>query len=90
MAELVGLEVPQVEALEAGAVEASTDQLDRYARVFGLSLRRFLAGGAETAPPALLFRSLRSEKPSFEDLLETVGKVADEWDDVLKREFGRG
>lgn len=71
MAELVGLEVPQVEALEAGAVEASTDQLDRYARVFGLSLRRFLAGGAETAPPALLFRSLRSEKPSFEDLLET-------------------
>jgi hypothetical protein len=26
----------------------------------------------------------------FEDLLETVGKVADEWDDVLKREFGQG
>jgi hypothetical protein len=24
----------------------------------------------------------------FEDLLETVGRVADEWDDVLKREFG--
>jgi hypothetical protein len=24
----------------------------------------------------------------FEDLLETVGKVADEWDDVLKKEFG--
>lgn len=24
----------------------------------------------------------------FEDLLATVGKVADEWDDVLKREFG--
>ena len=24
----------------------------------------------------------------FEDLLETVGKVADEWDDVLKGEFG--
>jgi hypothetical protein len=23
----------------------------------------------------------------FEDLLATVGKVADEWDDVLKREF---
>ncbi|MBL8606834.1 MAG: YbjN domain-containing protein [Myxococcales bacterium] len=23
----------------------------------------------------------------FEDLLETVGKVADEWDDVLKKEF---
>jgi hypothetical protein len=26
----------------------------------------------------------------FEDLLDTVGKVADEWDDVLKREFGQG
>ena len=24
----------------------------------------------------------------FEDLLETVGKVTDEWDDVLKKEFG--
>jgi hypothetical protein len=24
----------------------------------------------------------------FEDLLDTVGKVADEWDDVLKKEFG--
>jgi len=23
----------------------------------------------------------------FEDLLDTVGRVADEWDDVLKREF---
>jgi hypothetical protein len=26
----------------------------------------------------------------FEDLLETVGKVADDWDDVLRAEFGRG
>jgi hypothetical protein len=25
----------------------------------------------------------------FEDLLETVGKVADSWDDVLRAEFGR-
>ncbi len=24
----------------------------------------------------------------FEDLLETVGKVADDWDDTLKAEFG--
>ncbi len=71
MAELVGLEEPQVEALEAGTAEASTDQLDRYARVFGLSLRRFLAGGAESAPPTVLFRSLHAEGPSFKDLLET-------------------
>ena len=26
----------------------------------------------------------------FEDLLDTVGKVADEWDDLLKKEFGDG
>jgi len=26
----------------------------------------------------------------FEDLLDTVGKVADEWDDVLQREFSQG
>jgi hypothetical protein len=25
----------------------------------------------------------------FEDLLDTVGKVADEWDDLLKKEFGQ-
>ncbi len=25
----------------------------------------------------------------FEDLLDTVGKVADEWDDLLKAEFGQ-
>jgi hypothetical protein len=24
----------------------------------------------------------------FEDLLETVGKVADDWDDTLRRDFG--
>ena len=36
-------------------------------------------------------RSLRRlsglDYEEFEDLLETVGKVADEWDDVLKKEF---
>ena len=26
----------------------------------------------------------------FEDLLETVGKVADDWDDTLRAEFGAG
>lgn len=25
----------------------------------------------------------------FEDLLDTVGRVADDWDDALKRDFGR-
>jgi hypothetical protein len=38
-------------------------------------------------------RSLRRlsglDYEEFEDLLDTVGKVADEWDDVLKKEFGQ-
>jgi hypothetical protein len=38
-------------------------------------------------------RSLRRlsglDYEEFEDLLETVGKVADEWDDLLQKEFGQ-
>lgn len=38
-------------------------------------------------------RSLRRlsglDYEEFEDLLDTVGKVADEWDDLLKKEFGQ-
>ncbi len=71
MADLVGFEESHVEALETGAAEPSTDQLDRYARVFGLSLRRFLAGGAEGAPPSVLFRSLHADGQCFDDLLQT-------------------
>lgn len=71
MAELVGLDEPHVEALERGEAEAPTALLDRYARVFGLRLGSFLAGEAESAPAAVLFRSLHAERPSFEDLLET-------------------
>jgi hypothetical protein len=39
----------------------------------------------------IVVRSLRRlsglDYEEFEDLLETVGKVADEWDDVLRAEF---
>jgi len=42
----------------------------------------------------VVVRSLRRlsglDYEEFEDLLETVGKVADEWDDVLRAEFGQG
>ena len=42
----------------------------------------------------ILVRALRRlsglDYEEFEDLLDTVGKVADEWDDELKAEFGRG
>ncbi len=38
-------------------------------------------------------RSLRRlsglDYEEFEDILETVGKVADEWDDLLQKEFGQ-
>lgn len=41
----------------------------------------------------VVVRSLRRlsglDYEEFEDLLETVGKVADEWDDVLRGEFGQ-
>jgi hypothetical protein len=41
----------------------------------------------------VVVRSLRRlsglDYEEFEDLLETVGKVADEWDDTLRAEFGR-
>src|SRR5512145_1344675 len=67
MGNLVGLEPAHVEALESGAQEASTDLLDRYARVFGLNLRRFLAEDTEQAPGALLFRSLRPLPGTLED-----------------------
>jgi len=42
----------------------------------------------------VVVRSLRRlsglDYEEFEDLLETVGKVADEWDDALRDEFGQG
>jgi hypothetical protein len=41
----------------------------------------------------VVVRSLRRlsglDYEEFEDLLETVGKVADEWDDALRAEFGQ-
>ena len=41
---------------------------------------------------AIVVRALRRlsglDYEEFEDLLETVGKVADDWDDTLKAEFG--
>jgi hypothetical protein len=41
----------------------------------------------------VVVRSLRRlsglDYEEFEDLLETVGKVADEWDDTLRAEFGQ-
>lgn len=46
----------------------------------------------DSAKDEIFVRALRRlsglDYEEFEDLLDTVGRVADEWDDVLKREFG--
>lgn len=46
----------------------------------------------DAAKDEVFVRALRRlsglDYEEFEVLLETVGRVADEWDDVLKREFG--
>ncbi len=76
MAGLVGLEPSEVEALEQGRTEPSTGLLDRYARVFGRTLQSFLDGGASEAPAMVLFRSLHSEGPCFEDLVHVGGAQA--------------
>jgi hypothetical protein len=45
----------------------------------------------DAAKDEVFVRALRRlsglDYEEFEDLLETVGRVADEWDDVLRREF---
>lgn len=46
----------------------------------------------DAAKDEVFVRSLRRlsglDYEEFEDLLDTVSRVADDWDDVLKREFG--
>lgn len=47
----------------------------------------------DAAKDEVFVRALRRlsglDYEEFEDLLDTVGRVADEWDDALKREFGK-
>lgn len=58
MAELLDEDEPLVVALESGASEADPDVVDRWARVFGVSVKRLLSGQVLGAPAPLLFRSL--------------------------------
>ena len=53
----------------------------------GRRVRHRFAARRGRRPRAARLSGLDYEE--FEDLLETVGKVADEWDDVLKGEFGQ-
>lgn len=50
------------------------------------------AFAVDAAKDEVFVRALRRlsslDYEEFEDLLETVGRTADEWDDALKREFG--
>jgi Tir chaperone protein (CesT) family len=47
----------------------------------------------DTQRDEIVVRALRRlsglDYEEFEDLLDTVGKVADDWDDALRNEFGR-
>jgi hypothetical protein len=72
-----------------------TGREDFYRRILELS---FLATSdaafaVDAEKEEVYVRALRRlsglDYEEFEDLLDTVGKVADEWDDVLRREFGQ-
>jgi Zn-dependent peptidase ImmA (M78 family) len=58
MALLLDEDEPVIDRLESGVSSMDTDLLDRCARVFGLSVQRFLADDVSKAPAPLLFRSL--------------------------------
>jgi hypothetical protein len=51
------------------------------------------AFGIDAQRDEIAVRALRRlsglDYEEFEDLLDTVGKVADDWDDALRNEFGR-
>jgi hypothetical protein len=65
-----------------------------YRRLLELSFLQTAdaAFGIDEQKDEVFVRALRRlsglDYEEFEDLLDTVGKVADEWDDVLKKEFG--
>ena len=64
-----------------------------YRRLLELSFLQTAdaAFGIDDQKDEVYVRALRRlsglDYEEFEDLLDTVGKVADEWDDVLKKEF---
>ena len=67
-----------------------------YRRLLELSFLKTAdaAFAIDAAKDEVFVRALRRlsglDYEEFEDLLDTVGRVADEWDDALKREFGHG
>lgn len=65
-----------------------------YRRILELSFLTTAdaAFAIDSAKDEVFVRALRRlsglDYEEFEDLLDTVGRVADDWDDALKREFG--
>lgn len=74
MANVVGLDEERVRHLEAGDDEPTPDELDAYARAFGLRMAEFAKSGADEAPMTrLFFRS--SETESGVDALQMLASA---------------
>jgi transcriptional regulator with XRE-family HTH domain len=70
MARLAGIDRDELVRFEKGGDDPPAAVLERYARMFGLSIRSFVLGGARQAPLGVLFRSM------FEGYRPSVGQLA--------------
>lgn len=69
MARFLAVTPDQLRALESGAVEPDGAMLDRYARIFGLNVRRFLAGEAVGGAFSVLFRSMSATGAGLDEFV---------------------
>lgn len=69
MARFLGATADQVRAFESGAAEPDLAMLDRYARIFGLNVRRFLAGDAPGSAFSVLFRSMSATGAGLDEFV---------------------
>lgn len=69
MARFLGITADRVRDFESGADEPGVAMLDRYARVFGLDVRRFLAGEAVGSAFSVLFRSMSSAGAGLDEFV---------------------
>jgi IrrE N-terminal-like domain len=73
LSRMVGLEQERVRELEAGEAEATPEELDAYATVFGLNIADFSEGKAQQAPLTQMFFRSASEggASALEELVAT-------------------
>jgi len=69
MARFLDVTADQLRAFESGAAEPDGAMLDRYARVFGLNVRRFLAGEAVGGAFSVLFRSMSATGAGLDEFV---------------------